>query len=89
MFRGECLMFRNIYTVYMDGKQCSKFIFMNVSQISALELKGTGTRGRNEQMNEQILQLRVKPNILKAKPLSFHRALEETVRKRYPLVYNA
>lgn len=59
MFRGECLMFRNIYTVYMDGKQCSKFIFMNVSQISTLVLKGRGTGGRNEQMNERIPQLRM------------------------------
>lgn len=59
MFRGECLMFRNIYTVYIVGKHCSKFIFMNMSQIITLELNA-GTKRRNEEMNEQILHPQLK-----------------------------
>lgn len=51
---------------------------MNVSQISTLELKGWGTRGRNEQMNEQILQLRMQ-RILKAS----HYHSTEHFKKRF------
>ena len=39
MFRGERPALRNIYTVYIAGKQ---FLFINVSQIITVELRGGG-----------------------------------------------
>lgn len=66
MFRGECPMFRNIYTVYITGKHCPKFIFMNMSQIITLELKA-GTESSNGQLNAQILHRQFKS-------LAFHRS---------------
>ena len=39
MFRGERPALRNIYRVYIAGKQ---FVFINVSQIITVELQGGG-----------------------------------------------